>query len=546
MTERSHHRLHIGLFLLPFVVGLVLLWTTWSEAAFIELFGGLPFIPPCILAIAYATDCALSRSWRLRFRSMPGTFAAAVGFAIWVVFGPAEWATALAARGGVRWALEVRAVDVAMLAPLFGPLLFKKAVSGGAPAAIPRTVDFAIAAALACGVVTCLTLRQTILPLYGEYRVVSLLEPCAAREDAKDIPPDRKAWELQRIQCALATLGLGGPRGPRLAGRLPGLERNQLEAWIRTAEAKEPGRVWEGHVEVSSTKLRAVIADNSEYGPAHRAGYSGIAELYHGGSPRSLFVPAYAGLNFEHVLSGDAASFAWDIFEPRRAAMTLVRTSGNRVELRQERTANWPLKSTISYELSDDDAIDFTIACVPLADAWKKHGYIGLFFASYIAAPEDMAIHFIGRSRPGRGESKPRWIRHVPAKHGEQACHRAVGADWDPGFDEGFKISLASGHSDLEYVYPFYYGVSHGKMLVLMFEKPSKDAETRFAQSPSGGGAGNPAWDFLFLKRGYEVGKEFKFKARVVYRGFAGHEKAREDATIAYEAWSGEKVKRPE
>ena len=214
-------------------------------------------------------------------------------------------------------------------------------------------------------------------------------------------------------------------------------------------------------LEIRTERLRVLVTDNTAHAPSHRAGYSGIAELYYGGSERSLFVPAYAGLNFEHIYGGDAASFAWSIFEPRESPIQLVRTGDRKVELRQERTAHWPLRTTILYEIGPD-AIDMTVRCVPLEDAWRKHGYIGLFFASYIDAPEAGAIRFIGRSRPGKGDSTPRWIRHLPSSHGEAACHRPAGRDWDPPLDAGFKIPLAAGISDLEYVEPFYYGVSRG------------------------------------------------------------------------------------
>jgi hypothetical protein len=295
-------------------------------------------------------------------------------------------------------------------------------------------------------------------------------------------------------------------------------------------------------VEVRTERLRTLVADNTAFAPRHRAGYSGIAELYHGGSERSLFVPAYAGLNFEHIFSGDAATFAWSIFEPREAPMEIRRPSDRKVELRQERTAHWPLRTTIVYEIGAD-AIDMTVRCVPLEDAWRKHGYIGLFFASYIDAPEDGAIHFIGRSRPGKGDATRRWIRHLPESHGDAACHRPAGSDWDPPLDSGFKIPLAAGASDLEYVEPFYYGVSHGKCLVMMFDAfdPATKSELRFAQSPSGGGKGNPAWDFLFLPRGYEVGKEFAFRARAVVLDYT----RREQAVTAYESWAGRKVALP-
>ena len=295
-----------------------------------------------------------------------------------------------------------------------------------------------------------------------------------------------------------------------------------------------------GQVKLRAGDLRLVLADNQAYGEVHRAGYNGVSELYNQGGERSLFVPAYAGLNFEHIFSGDAASYDRDKFEPRLAPMRLVRLGDTTYDLRQDRTEGWPLNTTMTFEVAPPDAIDLTVRCVPLADAWAKHGYIGLFFASYIESPEDMAIHFIGRSRPGQGDPTPRWIRHLPPAHGESASHRPAGSDWDPPLDPGFPLTLVSGHSPYEYRYPFYYGVSHGKAVVFMFDRP-EGGEVRLAQSPSGGGEGNPAWDFVFFKRGYRVGEMFHFRMRLVYRDFRGAE----DVVRAYEDWSGQSVERP-
>ena len=292
---------------------------------------------------------------------------------------------------------------------------------------------------------------------------------------------------------------------------------------------------------LKTKKLRAVIADNQSYGTEHRAGYNGVSELRLAEEGQNnLFVANYAGLNLEHVFSGDTASYGWNIFEPRRAPMQLIRRSKNRVELRQEQTGHWPLRSRLVFAVKAD-AIDLTYYGTPLEDIWKKHGYLGVFFASYIQSPEDMAIQFIGRSRPGRGDPTPRWIKPLPEKHGVAANHRPAASDWDPPFDDGFNLDLVKGVSDFEYLYPFYFGRSGENVFVMMFKRTGAEGELRFAQSPSGGGKGNPAWDFAYFRHDYAVNREFSFRVRAVYRKFTSVE----DVVHLYERWLGEKVNCP-
>src|SRR5436309_131748 len=81
--------------------------------------------------------------------------------------------------------------------------------------------------------------------------------------------------------------------------------------------------------------LTAVIGDNSAH-EQHRAGYNGIWSLTHRTEPTNLFVPAVAGLNFEHIFDGD--HFDRDntrtiFFEPRNAPMTFRAISETEAEL---------------------------------------------------------------------------------------------------------------------------------------------------------------------------------------------------------------------
>lgn len=291
---------------------------------------------------------------------------------------------------------------------------------------------------------------------------------------------------------------------------------------------------------LQSDELELVIANNESYGTDHhREGYSGISELYlRNGESENLFRPDVAGLNYEFIFNGDSSSYGADLFEPRKSPMQIERLSANKVQLRQSRTEYWPLQSTITYELSGN-RVEMIYEGVPLENVWDKHGYIGLFFASYISGPEQKGINFIGHTRSE--PDKKQWIYHLPEQHGKDANHRPADSNWDPEFDEGFPVSLALGISDLEYLYPFYYGITGDHVLIMMFEQLDDDAEMRFAQSPTGGGPDNPAWDFLYYNKAPEKGEKFSFRLAMVVKKFEG----KEDVIEQYEQWSGDVVVGP-
>lgn len=263
--------------------------------------------------------------------------------------------------------------------------------------------------------------------------------------------------------------------------------------------------------------VKAVIVNNEAVEdnilPAHRAGYSGVARLTHRRRPETLFVPTVSGLNFEFIHDGTAHETAL-LFEPRRAPMELRVIDPRTVELYQAPTPFWGLESAQRYQLLDDGTIELTIELIPRRPTFRN-GYFGVFWASYIHQPESLDIHFLGDPEPPL--KQPRWIRGVTPEHGVRATHRAIDDHRNFLHDPNFPVKLMFGMSDHRFVEPWYYGVSHGMAFVQIFRPQD---QVRLTQSPTGGGKGNPAWDFQYLISGYEVNRLYRFVMRACYLPF--------------------------
>jgi hypothetical protein len=258
--------------------------------------------------------------------------------------------------------------------------------------------------------------------------------------------------------------------------------------------------------------LTVEFADNTEM-PDRRAGMNG-AVIRHRSDTEPLFAPGLAGLNFEHVFDGQQDDREL-YFEPRRAECVLTPSEDGRgVALDWPPMPQWGLAARITMRAVEPDMIDAEYAFTPMRRS-AKSDLLGLFLADYMNQPADLAYRFYGRE-VGGGEE--RVIAYASPEHGAESTHRwANEPDYPP-------MGAVSAHwmygSFSRYVFtrPYFWGEVRGLTAVWMFDPPQG---LRIAHSPNGGGQGNPAWDYIFLMPGYEIGRTYRWRSRLVCRKVA-------------------------
>ncbi|MSR53157.1 MAG: hypothetical protein EXS09_07675 [Gemmataceae bacterium] len=274
--------------------------------------------------------------------------------------------------------------------------------------------------------------------------------------------------------------------------------------------------------------ITAIIGDNAAK-DAHRAGYNGLWSLTHKAEKANLFVPAVAGLNFEHIFDGqtlDPKGESKIFFEPRNAPMEFKKISATEAELHQAPTATFFLESWTTFKLVEPHYIDFTFRCKPTQHAFKR-GYIGLFWASYINAPDDKSMYLRGKTS---------WLQHCTPAHNALSTVLHEKESFEMTFARDHRDTLYMNFSPLKFELPLFYGMFREMTAIVMFDRTEG---IRLAHSPSGGGfeamrqTSNPAWDFQFVLPKYDVNTEYGFQGRLVYRPKC----SREEVLKEYESW---------
>ena len=286
------------------------------------------------------------------------------------------------------------------------------------------------------------------------------------------------------------------------------------------------------HATFNTGEIIAVIGDNAAQ-DSHRAGYNGVWDFRHRTSTRNLFVPAYAGLNLEHIFNGETEFADGDtFFEPRRTPMTFTKLNEQQAVLHQPATPNFHVESTTRFTLRAPWYLDLDFRCTPHQHVHER-GWFGCFWASYINGPADKSLYFPGGWRDGESM----WMQLCTQAHDDESTVLAHSDDFKLTWQEGSRDALFKNFSRMRYAKPMYYGIIEDLVYILMF-KPGTGI--RLTHSPSGGGFNkafnttNPAWDWQFIVPDYDVMKEYRYQARAVLRPRC----SRAEILAEYEKWA--------
>jgi hypothetical protein len=272
----------------------------------------------------------------------------------------------------------------------------------------------------------------------------------------------------------------------------------------------------ENHASFETNGLRAVLGNNAAMGN-HRERYNGVFNLFLPGMTESPFVEDYAGLNLEHYFDARPRPKDSDVlFEPRVAPMSFKQLSATSAELHQPPTPVYKTESWTRFDVKGPHYIDMDFRVVAREDVYQG-GVLGVFWASYMNAPEDKSLYFL---RAGSTLDEPQWEQFSTQQHGVHSSLRHEADDFEVEWQPPNDLLYAS-DALFRYSEPFYYGRFRDKVVICIFEP---GPVVRFTQSPSGGGkskgrtSNNPAWDFQLIVPNYKVDQEYGMRMRLVYK----------------------------
>lgn len=246
----------------------------------------------------------------------------------------------------------------------------------------------------------------------------------------------------------------------------------------------------------------------------HREGYNGVWSLTPTDQPDSIFVPEYAGLNLEHYFDGWHSGGREIFFEPRVAPMEVEQPDGRSVLLRQAATPFWGAESKSRFTLHEPNRIQLDFETIPRREVFNG-GTMGVFWASYMNGPSDNAIYFTGQDGAGNLGVQ----RHSSPKHGDASSVRGTGDTLSLHISPEQRDKLFSSVTPVRWSRPYYWARWRDTAYLCVFSTPNT---LRFAMSPSGGGPGNPAWDYQILVPGYRVGQTYSLTVHLVVDAWQG------------------------
>ncbi len=261
--------------------------------------------------------------------------------------------------------------------------------------------------------------------------------------------------------------------------------------------------------------LTATIGTNSP-SSTQRPGYNGVWSLQHSKNRTSIFVPGISGLNLEHIVNGSALTNDDLFFEPRRNPMGIRQLNQQSVELHQPTTPHTGIESWTTFTLAPPHYLDMHFKFKATVDIFPNN-YLLFFWASYINAPLDKSIYFLG-SLEGQ---TPQWQQLCTQYHNDQSTIRYRDDTRKLQFAEDGRTALFKNLSPLRFAEPLIYGNIDNLTWCVLFDNPQ---DIRITHSPSGGGGNasqktsNPAWDFQWIIDSPKIEQMYDLNIRTILR----------------------------